>query len=41
MDQIKHLNTLDYLVVLLYMLMLSGVGIYFKLLDKEEIKWSP
>lgn len=27
-DQIKQLNTLDYIIVLLYMLMLSGVGIY-------------
>jgi len=26
-DQIKQLNTLDYLVVVLYMVMLSGVGI--------------
>jgi SSS family transporter len=33
-DQIKHLNLLDYLVVVLYMLMLSGVGIYLSRFNK-------
>ncbi len=31
---IKHLNVLDYLVVVLYMLMLSGVGIYLSRFNK-------
>lgn len=33
-DYIKHLNLLDYLVVVLYMLMLSGVGIYLTRFNK-------
>jgi Na+/proline symporter len=33
-EQIKQLNTLDYLVVVLYMLMLSGVGIYLTKFNK-------
>jgi len=33
-DQIKHLNLLDYLIVVLYMLMLSGVGIYLSRFNK-------
>ena len=31
---IKHLNVLDYLIVVLYMLMLSGVGIYLSRFNK-------
>lgn len=33
-DQIKQLNILDYLVVLFYMLMLTGVGIYLTRFNK-------
>ena len=34
LDSIKQLNTLDYLVIVLYLLMLSGVGLYLTRFNK-------